>query len=84
MTLVYTAVSTIVQAIEYLQNYFIVIQNTLLKLKLIHNADKNKLMLFTGSRNRPKIIPSVVTLDHSDHVPYLQDATESASYFRTV
>ena len=53
-TVIYCCASTLVKAIEYLQNAFIVVQNTLLQLKLVPNADKTKLMLFTNSRNRPQ------------------------------
>lgn len=37
-------------------------QNTLMQLKLVLNADKTKLMLFTKSRTRLQSIPPVVPL----------------------
>ena len=65
-TVIYCCASTLAKATEYLQNAFIVFQNTLLQLKLVLNAEKTKCMLFTNTRNRPKNIPSVVTLEGSD------------------
>ena len=64
-TVIYCFAPTLNQAIENLQNAFIVVQNTLHQLKLVRNADKTKLMLFTGSRARPQNVPSVVTLEGS-------------------
>lgn len=60
-TVVYCFALSLVHAIERLQIAFDAIQNTLLQLKLILNVDKTKLMLFSKSRCRPQIIPSVVT-----------------------
>ena len=65
MTVIYCFAPTLNQVIENLQNAFIVVQNTLHQLKLVLNADKTKLMLFTSSRARPQNVPSVVTLEGS-------------------
>lgn len=46
MKLSYCCVNSL-QAIEYLQNAFIKVQSTLMQLKVVLNADKTKLMLFT-------------------------------------
>ena len=64
-TVIYCCVSTLVQAIDLLQNAFNVVQDTLFQLKLVLNTD-TKLMLFSNSRSRPQNIPSVVTLEGSE------------------
>ena len=62
-TIIYCCGSTLVQAIESLQKAFVVVQHLLLQLKLVLNADKTKLMLFSNSRKRPQIAPSLTTLE---------------------
>lgn len=62
-TVIYSCGSTLVQAIDSLQKAFSTIQHSLLQLKLVLNADKSKLMLFSKSRNLAQIIPSVTTLE---------------------
>ncbi len=49
-TVVYSCAASLAQATEYLQNAFVVVQNTLHELKLVLNADKTKHMLFTNSK----------------------------------
>ena len=63
---IYCCASTLVQAIDLLQNAFNVVQDTLFQLKLVLNIDKTKLMLFSNSRSRSQNIPSVVTLEGSE------------------
>lgn len=62
-TVIYCCAVSLEKAIENLINAFTVVQNNLLQLKLILNADKTKLMLFTSSKVRPLTIPKVVTLE---------------------
>ena len=54
MLIIYCCVSTLVQAIQYMQNALIVVQSTPLKMKLHLKPDQTKPMLFTNSRNRPQ------------------------------
>ena len=63
MIVIYCCTATLEKAIEDLKNAFIVVQNTLLLLKLILNADKTKRLLLTNSRSRPQNIPTVVMLE---------------------
>ena len=57
-TVIHCCASTLVQAIDLLQNAFNVVQNTLFNWNLFL-----KLMLVSKSRSRPQNIPSVVTLE---------------------
>lgn len=65
-TIIYCYRSALVQAIESLQKAFIAAQHSRLQLKLVLNADKNKIMLFSTSRKRPQTIPSVTTLQGTE------------------
>ncbi len=54
-TVIYSCAATLVHAVEHLQNAFFVMQNTLHELKLVLNADKTKLMLFTNSKSSANV-----------------------------
>ncbi|XP_070408977.1 uncharacterized protein [Nothobranchius furzeri] len=70
--------STLVQAIDSLQKAFFAVQHSLLLLKLVLNADKTKLMLFSKSRNLAQIIPSVTTLE--GHGVFASEPIEKGSF----
>ena len=65
-TVIYCCASTLVQAIDLMQNAFNVVENTLFQQKLVLNTDKTKRMLFSKSRRGPQNIPSVVPLEGSE------------------
>uniref|UniRef100_A0A3P9K1B3 Reverse transcriptase domain-containing protein n=1 Tax=Oryzias latipes TaxID=8090 RepID=A0A3P9K1B3_ORYLA len=62
-TVIYCCESTLDQAIESLQKAFGAVQQSLLKLKLVLNSDKTKLMLFSNCKKMPHTIPTVSTLE---------------------
>lgn len=62
-TVLYCCAASLALAVEHLQNAFVVVQDKLHELKLVLNADKTKLMLFTTSKARLQNVPVVVTVD---------------------
>lgn len=62
-TVIYCYGSSLTQAIETLQKAFVAFQHSLIQLKLVLNADKTKLMLFSKSKKVPEPIPVVSTLE---------------------
>uniref|UniRef100_A0A3B3DM95 Reverse transcriptase domain-containing protein n=2 Tax=Oryzias melastigma TaxID=30732 RepID=A0A3B3DM95_ORYME len=61
-TVIYCCGSSLLQVIETLQKAFVAVQNSLLQLKLVLNADKSKLMLFSNKKV-PDDLPVVTTLE---------------------
>ena len=53
------------QTFEYLQAAFDTVQSWLSKLKLVLNATKTKMVLFSNTRNSTAILPNIVTLQGS-------------------
>uniref|UniRef100_A0A669B412 Reverse transcriptase domain-containing protein n=1 Tax=Oreochromis niloticus TaxID=8128 RepID=A0A669B412_ORENI len=62
-TVIYCYGSSLTQAIETLQKAFAAFQHSLIQLKLVLNADRTKLMLFSKSKKVPEPIPVVSTLE---------------------
>uniref|UniRef100_A0A669EEG1 Reverse transcriptase domain-containing protein n=1 Tax=Oreochromis niloticus TaxID=8128 RepID=A0A669EEG1_ORENI len=62
-TVIYSFGSNLEKAIESLQKAFDVVQHTLLELKLVLNAEKTKLMLFSNMKRFPQTVPLVSTLE---------------------
>uniref|UniRef100_A0A3Q3BE22 Reverse transcriptase domain-containing protein n=1 Tax=Kryptolebias marmoratus TaxID=37003 RepID=A0A3Q3BE22_KRYMA len=58
---IYCCSSSIVQAIQYLQSAFNVVQARLQTLKLVLNVDKTKAMIFSHSRTLSQIHPLLTT-----------------------
>uniref|UniRef100_A0A669EJS2 Reverse transcriptase domain-containing protein n=1 Tax=Oreochromis niloticus TaxID=8128 RepID=A0A669EJS2_ORENI len=62
-TVIYSFGTNLEKAIQSLQKAFDVVQHTLLDLKLVLNADKTKLMLFSNMKNSSQTVPVVSTLE---------------------
>lgn len=61
-TIIYTAASSLNQALLNLQNAFNVTQHSLLQLKLVLNSKKTKYMIFTHTHSKETDV-SISTLD---------------------
>lgn len=61
-TVIYCYGSSLAQAIETLQKAFVAVQHSLFQLKLVLNADKTKLMLFSNFTMVPQTVPVLSTL----------------------
>lgn len=60
-TVIYCSSPSVVQALEFLQSVFDVFQSHLTQLKLVFNADKSNLMLFTNGKKLPSNLPKIST-----------------------
>ncbi len=59
---IYSSASTLDQAVSHLQSDFDAVQHTLSNLKLVLNAEKSKLMMFTKSKSAHSNSCSIATL----------------------
>ena len=64
-TVMYTSASSPVQALAQLQFAFNAMQQGFYDLKLVLNADKTKVMLFSNSKSKLSSLPSVITAQGS-------------------
>ena len=60
-TVIYCCALSLTNAFQNLQTAFYTVQHTLCQLKLIVNADKTKLMVFSKARNRPLNLSPITT-----------------------
>uniref|UniRef100_A0A3B4Z3D2 Reverse transcriptase domain-containing protein n=1 Tax=Stegastes partitus TaxID=144197 RepID=A0A3B4Z3D2_9TELE len=64
-TVIYCRGATLAQSLKYLQAAFDTVQLRLIGLKLVLNASKTKLMLFSNARKRVDSLPTIKTLQGS-------------------
>uniref|UniRef100_A0A8C5N2E5 Reverse transcriptase domain-containing protein n=1 Tax=Gouania willdenowi TaxID=441366 RepID=A0A8C5N2E5_GOUWI len=62
-TIIYCFGSSLEQAVNSLQKAFVSVQHSLINLKLVLNAEKTKLMLFSNHKKVPQAPPVVSTLE---------------------
>ena len=60
-TIIYCCASTVALVFEHLRSAFDIIQTQLLNLRLVLNADKTKVMLFSGKKKVPEVLPGITT-----------------------
>lgn len=63
-TIIYCSAPTISEAVFKLQKAFNTIQNNLIKLKLVLNVDKTKLMFFSKSNIQCSTMPQITTIQN--------------------
>ncbi len=57
-----------VQTLEFLQSAFDVVQSQLTQLRLVLNADKSKVILFSNGKRLPLNIPKISTAHGVEHI----------------
>ena len=65
-TVIYCSSSSIEQSLDFLQSAFYVIPSHLSQLKLVLNADKSKLMIFSNGKKLTSFLPNICTVQGTD------------------